>query len=118
MSRLRLRGRESCASLSPQREHEQGTEREVDEVHPLDQSDDDEHDALQLTARLRLPGYAIDGCIADETVADGGPDGASSKRQSEGDHCSSQVVHNSLLSVNALVRSPRGRDRSTRALAT
>src|SRR2546428_3607430 len=118
MSRPRIRGRQSCASLSPQREDEQGTEGEVDEVHTLDQSDDDEHDALQLTARLRLPGYAIDGCVAHETVADGGADRASSKRQPESDHCGSQVVHDSLLSVNALVRSPRGRDRSRPASAT
>ena len=38
------------------------------------------------TARLRLPGDTVDGCVAGQTVADGGADGATSEGQAEGDH--------------------------------
>src|SRR5260370_40232544 len=60
-------------------------EREVDEVHRLDQADDEEHDRLQATLCLGLAGHAADGGIARQTVTDGGADGAPSEGEAGAD---------------------------------
>ena len=64
---------------------EEEAEREVDEVHPFDQSDDQEHGHLQPALRLWLTGGSGDGRVTGETVTDGGADRATAERKSGGD---------------------------------
>ena len=64
---------------------EEEAERQVDEVHPLDESDDQEHRHLQPSLRLRLTGGAGDGRVAGEAVTDGGADRATAECKSGGD---------------------------------
>src|SRR3954470_4128172 len=66
----------ASGSARAQHEHEQGHERQVDEVHALDQTDDQEHGGVQAAGRLRLTGDALDDRGAGQTVTDRRADGA------------------------------------------
>src|SRR5215467_16145785 len=99
----RLRSRSPAANLRDPVRHrgdEVEAEGEVDEVHRLDEADDEEHDDLQPALRLRLARDAGDRGVAGQAVADRRADGASAQRepgadQGPGDYdC---VVHGGVL---------------------
>src|SRR3954454_19243683 len=75
------------ASLSAraQDEHEQGHEGEVDEVHALDQTDDQEHGGVQPAGRLGLAGHALDDRGAGQAVTDRRADGAAGEGDATAD---------------------------------
>ena len=64
---------------------EEEPEREVDEVHPLDEADDQEHRHLQPALCLGLTGSTGDGRVTGEAVTDGGADCTATKREAGGD---------------------------------
>src|SRR5215469_17613079 len=114
----RLRSRSPAANLRDSVRHrgdEVEAEGEVDEVHRLDQADDQEHDHLQPALRLRLPRDARDRGVAGQAVADRGTDGASAQRET----CTDQrpgdcdcVVHWGVLLALSVTPGPRGPGRS------
>ena len=67
-------------------EDEEDAEREVDEVHALDQADDEEHGRCEPSLRVGLTGDAVDGGVAGQAVTDCCADGTSAERQARGDH--------------------------------
>src|SRR3954470_3986782 len=75
------------ASLSAraQDEHEQGHEGQVDEVHALDQPDDQEHGGVQPAGRLGLAGHALDDRRAGQAVTDRRADGATGEGDATAD---------------------------------
>src|SRR3954464_10838449 len=75
------------ASLSAraQDEHEQGHEGQVDEVHALDQTDDQEHGGVQPTGRLGLAGAAVKTRRAGQAVTDRRADGATGEGDATAD---------------------------------
>src|SRR3954453_5879011 len=75
------------ASLSAraQDEHEQGHEGQVDEVHALDQADDQEHGGVQPAGRLGLAGDALEARPAGPAVTDRRADGAAGEGDATAD---------------------------------
>src|SRR3981081_3999850 len=69
-------------------EHE--AEGEVDEVHRLDQTDDGEEPRDHAPLCFRLARAAVDECIARESVADCGADGAQAHGETERDQCAGE----------------------------
>jgi len=57
-------------SASTRDEHEQRHEGQVDEVHTLDQTDDQEHRGVQATGGLGLTGHTVDDRGAGQTVTE------------------------------------------------
>src|SRR5438067_13555720 len=66
-------------------EDEDEAQRQVDEIHRLDQANDQEHDVLKLALCLRLAGDPGDGGVAGQAVADGGPHGSPPEGEAEAD---------------------------------
>src|SRR3981081_263988 len=66
-------------------EHE--AEGEVDEGHRLDQTDDGEQPRDHAPLCFGLTRDAADECIARESVANSGADGAQAHGETEGDQC-------------------------------
>src|ERR1700722_10089243 len=60
-------------------EHEQGGERQVDEVHAFDQTHDQEHGRVEPALHFRLPGDAGDGLASGQAVTDSGADGTAAE---------------------------------------
>src|SRR5689334_18565445 len=77
---------ESMARRSAQDEDEQCHERQVDEVHALHQTDDQEHGRVQSACGLGLTRDALDDRGAREAVADGRADGAAAEGEPAADH--------------------------------
>src|SRR5579872_3930850 len=92
-------------------EDEEETKSEVDEVHALDQSDDQEHRDLKASLRLGLTRGAGDRRAAGQTVTDGCADRSSAERESGGDqatHDGECMVHVPCLLTLWCVLRPRG----------
>src|SRR5579884_141993 len=62
-----------------QDEDEQGHDGQVDEVHGLDQTHDQEHGRVEPALHLGLPGDAGDGLATGQTVTDRRPDGSTAE---------------------------------------
>src|ERR1700694_1463643 len=69
-------------------EHE--AEREVDEVHRLDKTDDGEEPRDHASLCFGLAGDAADEGIACKAVANGGADGAQAHGETECDQCAGE----------------------------
>src|SRR4051812_26623771 len=67
--------------LGAEHEHEQRHEGQVDEVHALDQTDDQEHDRVQSAASLGLTSDPLNGRGTGQTVTDSRTDGTTGERQ-------------------------------------
>src|SRR5579875_406759 len=86
-------------------------QRQVDEVHRLHQTDDQEHDHLEPTLGLGLARHALDGGVAGQAVTDGRADRTSSQgepgsdeRPGDGDcvvHSESSLNHCVIAAVAA-----------------
>src|ERR1700757_2823870 len=85
---------------------EDEAEREVDEVHRLDETDDREQPRDHPALRFGLPRDAADERVACKSVTEGCPDGAETDREAESDEGSrenqSVVCHVFLLMVFVL----------------
>src|SRR5438132_7677673 len=75
-------------------------EREVDEVHRLHQTDDQEHDDLEAGLGFWLPSGSLNGRVAGQAVTDGGANRAATECNSGGDERSrkdDRVIHDLIL---------------------
>jgi hypothetical protein len=77
--------------LLVQREDEERSEGQVDEVHGLHQTHGEEHDRHEAALRLGLACNAVDGCATGKAVTDGGTDGATAHQQTTADHGACQL---------------------------
>src|ERR1019366_8955592 len=67
---------DDLALLRAVADDEEEAQHQVDEIHRLDQADDQEHDHGETPLGLRLAVGALDGGVAGQPVPDGGADGA------------------------------------------
>src|SRR5438874_5494031 len=76
--------------LARKDEDEQHREREVDEVHRLDEANGQEEQGLQPALRLGLTGHALDQRATGQAVTDRGADRATAERDTTADETTHQ----------------------------